>query len=98
MVPMLQPAPPKLRAKIQAVTVVPMLAPMMTAMALPSASRPAFTKLTMSRVVAVELCTMAVTTIPVMMHLKLLDVILAMKLRILFPAIFCKPPLIRDMP
>ena len=41
---------------------------------------------------------MAVTTMPVKMHLKLLEVILAMKIRIRFPAIFCKPPLIRDMP
>ena len=97
-VAILQLPPPKLRAKIQAVTVVPMLAPMMTAMALPRASRPAFTKLTIIRVVAVELCTIAVTTIPVRMHLKLLDVILAMKVRIRFPAIFCRPPLIRDMP
>ena len=91
-VAMLQLPPPKLRAKIQAVTVVPMLAPMITAMALPSASRP------IRRVVAVELCTMAVTTMPVRMHLKVLDVILAMKTRRRFPAIFCRPPLIRDMP
>ena len=97
-VAMLQLPPPKLRAKIQAVTVVPMLAPMITAMALPSASRPALTKLTIRRVVAVELCTMAVTTMPVRMHLKVLDVILAMKTRNRFPAIFCRPPLIRDMP
>ena len=95
---MLQLPPPKLRAKIQAVTVVPMLAPMMTAMALPRASRPAFTKLTISRVVAVELCTMAVTTIPVRMQVKWLEVILAMMARSRFPAIFCRPPLIRDMP
>ena len=47
-VAMLQLPPPKLRAKIQAVTVVPMLAPMITAMALPSASRPALTKLTIT--------------------------------------------------
>ena len=98
MVAMLQLPPPKLRANIQAVTVVPMFAPMMTAMALPSANRPAFTKLTISKVVAVELCTIAVTTMPVRMHLKLLDVILAMKTRIRFPAIFCRPPLIRDIP
>ena len=70
MVAMLQLPPPKLRAKIHAVTVVPMLAPMMTAMALPRASRPALTKLTISRVVAVELCTMAVTTMPVRMQVK----------------------------
>ena len=98
MVAMLQLPPPKLRANIQAVTVVPMLAPIITAMALPRASRPALTKLTMSRVVAVELWTIAVTMIPVRMHLKLLDVILAMKIRIRFQAIFCRPPLIRDMP
>ena len=97
-VAMLQLPPPKLSANIQAVTVVPILAPMITAIALPSASRPAFTKLTIMSVVAVELCTMAVTTIPVRIHLKLLEVILAMNTRMRFPAIFCKPPLIRDMP
>ena len=98
MVAILQLPSPKLRAKIQAVTVVPMFAPMMTAMALPRANRPALTKLTIISVVAVELCTMAVTTIPVRMHLKLLEVILAMNTRMRFPAIFCNPPLIKDIP
>ena len=98
MVPMLKLPAPKLKAKIQAVTVVPILAPMITAIALPRASRPALTKLTIRSVVAVELCTMAVTTMPVRMHLKWLEVILAMKIRMRFPAIFCNPPLIRDIP
>ncbi len=97
-IPRLQLLPPKLRAKIHAVTVVPMLAPIITAMALPRARRPAFTKLTIISVVAVELCTIAVTTIPVRMHLKVLEVILAIKVRILLPAIFWRPPLIRDIP
>ena len=97
-VPRLKDDPPKDRAKIHAVTVVPMLAPMITATAVARESRPAFTKLTSIRVVAVEDCTRAVTTIPVRMHLKVLEVILAMKERSLSPAIFWRPPLISDIP
>ena len=87
-IPRLQLLPPKLSAKIHAVTVVPILAPIITAIALPRASNPAFTKLTIISVVAVELCTIAVTTIPVRMHLKVLEVIRAIKARNRLPAIF----------
>ena len=97
-VPRLKDDPPKDRAKIHAVTVVPMLAPMITATAVARERRPAFTKLTSIRVVAVEDCTRAVTTIPVRMHLKVLEVILAMNVRNLSPAIFWRPPLISDIP
>ena len=96
--PRLKLLPPKERAKIQAVTVVPILAPMMTPMALAKARRPALTKLTSIRVVAVDDCTRAVTTIPVSTHLIRLEVIDAMNERSFSPAIFCKPPLISDMP
>ena len=98
MVPRLKEDPPKERAKIHAVTVVPMFAPMITATAVASDSRPAFTKLTSIRVVAVDDCTRAVTVIPVRMHLKVLEVILAMKVRRRSPAIFWRPPLISDIP
>ena len=98
MAPRLKLLPPKDRAKIQAVTVVPMLAPMITPIALARASKPAFTKLTSIRVVAVELWTRAVTTMPVKTHLTRVEVIDAMKARNFSPAIFCKPPLIKDMP
>lgn len=50
---------------IQAVTVVPMLAPIITEIACPKVSNPAFTKLTVITVVAVEDCTEAVTNVPV---------------------------------
>ena len=79
MAPRLKLPPPKLRAKIHAVTVVPMLAPIITEIAVASPSRPAFTKLTSIRVVAVELCTRAVTPIPVRIPLNVLEVILAIK-------------------
>ncbi len=98
MAPRLNDEPPNDRAKIHAVTVVPMLAPMITATAVASDRRPAFTKLTSISVVAVEDCTSAVMVIPVRMHLKVLEVILPMKVRNLSPAIFWRPPLIRDIP
>ncbi len=50
---------------IHAVTVVPILAPIITDMACPKVSKPAFTKLTVITVVAVEDCTEAVTNVPV---------------------------------
>ena len=74
------------------------MAPIMTPMALAKASKPALTKLTSISVVAVEDWTRAVTMIPVNTHLKRLDVIDAMKARSFSPAIFCRPPLIRDIP
>ena len=98
MAPRLKEPSPKERAKIQAVTVVPMLAPMITPMAFTSDRRPAFTKLTSISVVAVEDWTRAVTTIPVSTRLKAEDVIEAMKLRNFSPASFCSPPLISDIP
>ena len=61
---------------IQAVSVVPMLAPMMTEMACPSVSSVALTNDTVITVVAVELCTAAVTSTPVSMPVKRLVVIL----------------------
>ena len=59
---------------IHAVTVVPMWAPMMTEMAWTRVSKPAFTKDTVMRVVAVDDCTAAVTNIPVRAPVKRLVV------------------------
>ena len=53
------------RAMIQAVKVVPMLAPIMTLIAWVRVRRPAFTKPTTITVVALEDCMTAVTPIPV---------------------------------
>ena len=50
---------------IQAVIVVPILAPMITEMACVKVRRPALTKLTVITVVAVDDCTAAVTNAPV---------------------------------
>ena len=52
--PRLKLLPLKERAKIQAVSVVPMLAPIITPIAFARLRSPAFTKLTSIRVVAVE--------------------------------------------
>ena len=60
---------------IHAVSVVPMLAPMMTEMACASVRRPALTNETVITVVAVEDCTEAVTSIPVSTPVKRLVVI-----------------------
>lgn len=97
-VPRLNELLPKLSANIQAVTVVPIFAPIITPIALTRESNPAFTKLTSINVVAVEDCTRAVTTIPVNTLLNAFEVIEAIKERILAPAIFCNPPLISDIP
>ena len=88
MAPRLNEPPPKERAKIHAVTVVPILAPMMTPMALARDSRPALTKLTSINVVAVEDWTRAVTTIPVRTRLNAVEVIAAMNDLNFSPAIF----------
>ena len=85
-------------AKIQAVTVVPMLAPIITPIAFARARSPALTKLTSIRVVAVDDWTSAVTKIPVSTHLNLLEVICARNARREFPASFWSPPDIRDIP
>lgn len=62
-----------------AVSVVPILAPIMTPTALPKDSKPAFTKLTTMIVVADEDWTRAVRTVPVRTRLKAFEVIEAMK-------------------
>ena len=80
--------PSILTANSQAVTVVPMFAPMITPMALRSVIRPAFTKLTSMSVVAVDDCTRTVTRNPVNRHLPVLDVIFSIKERRPLPANF----------
>ncbi len=83
---------------IHAVRVVPMLAPMMTEMACTSVSSPAFTNETVIRVVAVELCTAAVTNIPVKAPVKRFVVIAPSTWRNCGPAIFWSASLIDFMP
>ena len=83
---------------IHAVSVVPMLAPMMTEMACASVSRPALTNETVITVVAVDDCTEAVTSIPVSMPVKRLVVIAPRTCRNCGPAIFCKASLIDFIP
>lgn len=75
------------------VTVVPMLAPIMTPIAWARVRRPAFTKLTTMIVVAVDDWMMAVTPIPVRIPLILEDVMEAMKALMPSPATFWRPPL-----
>ena len=60
---------------IHAVRVVPMLAPMMTEIACTRVSNPAFTKLTVMTVVAVDDWTAAVINVPVKIPVKRLVVI-----------------------
>ena len=81
----------------QEVTVVPMLAPITTAMAPARERSPELTKLTTITVVAVEDWMAAVTAAPVMMPRKGWLVIRPMMLGILFPATFCSPWLISFM-
>ena len=83
---------------IQAVSVVPMFAPMMTEMACASVSSPAETNETVMTVVADDDCTAQVTIVPVSMPLSLLPVIRANMCRRLGPAIFCRASLIVFMP
>ena len=78
----------KARLMIHAVTVVPMCAPMMTLMACMSVSSPALTKETVMSVVAVELCTAAVTNMPVNSPMKRLVVMAPRTCRSCEPAIF----------
>ena len=85
-------------AMIHAVTVVPMLAPIITPTAWPRTRRPAFTKLTTMMVVAVEDWIAAVTPMPVTICLKGLDVIEARKDLNPSPATFWSPPLNRLNP
>ena len=83
---------------IHAVSVVPMLAPMMTEIACASVSRPAFTNDTVITVVAVDDCTDAVTSIPVSIPVKRLVVIAPKTCRNCGPAIFCRASLIDFIP
>ena len=73
---------------IQAVSVVPMLAPMMTAMAPPSVSSPALTKPTTITVVADDDWMAAVTAMPVRMPFSGRPVMRPSTARILLPATF----------
>ena len=86
------------KAISHAVTVVPMLAPIITLMAWASVSRPALTKLTVRTVVAVEDWTAAVTNVPVSKPVKRLRVIAPMILRRWPPASFWSDSLITFMP
>ena len=83
---------------IHAVSVVPMLAPMMTDMAWANVSRPALTYDTVMTVVAVDDCTAAVMSAPDMMPVKRLVVIVPSTWRNCGPAIFCKLSLIDFIP
>lgn len=83
---------------IQAVTVVPILAPMMTLIDSARVSNPAFTKLTTITVVAEEDWIRAVINTPVKTPVTLLVVIAVKILRSLSPATFCKPSLIIFIP
>ena len=73
---------------IHAVTVVPMCAPIITAMACISVSSPALTKETVISAVAVELCTVAVTKMPASIPVKRLVVMAPRTWRSCGPAIF----------
>ena len=81
-----------------AVIVVPMLAPIITEIDSPNVNNPAFTKLTMSTVVAEEDCMMDVIIIPDNTPINLFFVIDERMLRILFPATFSNDSLIIFIP
>ena len=83
---------------IQAVTVVPILAPIITLMDSASVSNPAFTKLTTITVVAEEDWIRAVINTPVRTPVTRLVVIAVRILRNLSPATFCKPSLMIFIP
>ena len=83
---------------IQAVSVVPMLAPMMTEMACASVRSPAETNETVITVVADDDCTAQVTIVPVSIPLRRLPVMRANMCLKLGPANFCKASLIVFMP
>ena len=89
----------KLNAEmIQVVTVVPTLAPKITAMACCSDISPAFTKLTTITVEALELWIRAVMVIPVSTPVTRLRVITPRMFRSRSPATFCRPSLITFIP
>ena len=87
-----------MRDTIHAVTVVPILAPIITEMDSPKVNNPAFTKLTISTVVADEDCIIDVIIIPDNTPTNLFLVIDERIRRILFPATFCKDSLIIFIP
>ena len=91
------PSPNPNRVMIHAVTVVPILAPIITATAPANERSPAFTKLTTITVVADDDWMAAVTIVPVKMPFSGRSVILPSTWRILLPAVFCKPSLISFM-
>ncbi|MPM68898.1 hypothetical protein SDC9_115833 [bioreactor metagenome] len=86
------------REIIHAVTVVPMLAPMMTPMDWTKLSNPALTKLTTITVVADEDWMSAVIRTPVKTPMTRFFVIADKIVLSLFPASFCRPSLIIFMP
>lgn len=86
------------REMIQAVKVVPILAPIITLIACLRVRSPAFTKPTTITVVALEDWITAVTPSPVTTPLSGLEVIEARNLRRPEPAAFCNPELIRFIP
>ena len=83
---------------IQAVTVVPILAPIMTPIACVKLKRPAFTKLTTMTVVADEDWIRAVISMPVKTPATRFEVMAVRIRRKLSPASFCKPSLMIFMP
>ena len=83
---------------IHAVSVVPILAPMMTEMAWAKVSKPALTNDTVITVVAVDDCTAAVINVPVRMPIKRLVVMAPRIWRNCGPAIFCRLSLIVFIP
>ena len=93
----LSPSKP-VKLRIQAVTVVPTLAPIMTLMACRRVSSPEFTKPTTITVVAEELWITAVTPIPVKNPNILREVSFPNKILRLLPALFSREAPIRFMP
>ena len=83
---------------IHAVSVVPILAPIITDMVCASVSSPADTNDTVITVVADDDCTAQVTKVPVNMPVSRLVVIFAKMCRNYGPAIFCSASLIMRMP
>ena len=83
---------------IQAVSVVPMFAPMITDIACARVSKPAFTNDTVMTVVAVDDYMEAVTRVPEKTKKNLLVVIAPRTWRNCEPAIFCKLSLIDFIP
>ena len=83
---------------IHAVSVVPMLAPMIMLIACANVNRPADTNETVITVVADEDCTAHVTNAPVIIPYNLLAVIFANTWRNPAPAIFCRASLIIFIP